>query len=379
MRRPRNREHDRHHGSPKRNSLPLHWHPWGCADTREMDSDASDSTTRHRSPEMRRHARDGLGRFRQHHLCLGHTCEERRGVVYYPEMKREKEGVEMIHGKTIKKDKGTQSPRDRPCAVVVEPASPSRDAGPPVRTTREVFKRLVATLDSVLPTDFRSVPCPNGAGARSLGNAGRSSHDVLADAVRFVAAHRHKLDQQAMLTERVSLMQTMLRSRGAITVEVETFDCIIAAMSPGAENFFKDAPWGNMIGQSLRDFVQWEDLDNFNSLMNPVGLPIEDRACTIRLIHFAVSDFPPLQQHIATSPFAESALDYEDEALILVRDSSADGWSDAFEHDPMLCDHAENNSSTHKPHLLGNYVKTSFQVLRTSNAPQSALVAITLL
>jgi hypothetical protein len=296
-----------------------------------------------------------------------------------PALPRERAPAPLGRGKTIKKDKGTQSPRDRPCAVVVEPASPSRDAGPPVRTTREVFKRLVATLDSVLPTDFRSVPCPNGAGARSLGNAGRSSHDVLADAVRFVAAHRHKLDQQAMLTERVSLMQTMLRSRGAITVEVETFDCIIAAMSPGAENFFKDAPWGNMIGQSLRDFVQWEDLDNFNSLMNPVGLPIEDRACTIRLIHFAVSDFPPLQQHIATSPFAESALDYEDEALILVRDSSADGWSDAFEHDPMLCDHAENNSSTHKPHLLGNYVKTSFQVLRTSNAPQSALVAITLL
>ena len=38
---------------------------------------------------------------------------------------------------TTKKDKGRPSPR---CAVVVEPASPSRDVGPPVRTTREVFK-----------------------------------------------------------------------------------------------------------------------------------------------------------------------------------------------------------------------------------------------
>jgi hypothetical protein len=316
------------------------------ADKREMDSDASDST----------------------------TCAWDIDIRVKPERARQRT-PKLSRAITIKKDKGAPSPR---CAVVVEPASPSRDAGPPVRTTREVFKRLVATLDSVLPTDFRSVPCPNGAGARSLGNAGRSAHDVLADAVRFVAARRHKLDQQAMLTERASLMQTMLRSRGAITVEVETFDCIIAAMSPGAENFFKDAPWGNMIGQSLRDFVQWEDLDNFNSLMNPAGLPIEDRACTIRLIHFAVSDFPPLQQHIATSPFDESALDYEDEALILVRYSSADGWSDAFEHDPMLCDHADDNS-THKPHLLGNYVETSFQVLRTSNAPQSALVAINLL
>jgi len=336
---------------------------------------------------------------------------------------------------TTKKDKGRPSPR---CAVVVEPASPSRDVGPPVRTTREVFKRLVATLDSVLPTDFRSAPRPNGAGARSLGDAGRSVHDVLTDVVRAVAARRHKLDQQALLRERVSLMQAMLRSRGRITIEVETADCTIAAMSPGAEFFFKDAPWGSTLGQSLRDFVQWEDLENFNTLMmNPAGLPIEDQACSIRLIHFAVSDFPPLPQHIATSPFDESALerggvggssssaagkggtmsssshsggghtdsadsclsavdvahaagpkdsagahpaaDYEDDALIPVRDSSADGWSDAFEHDPMLCDHADNNSSTHKPHLHGNYVETSFQVLRTSKTPQSALVAISLL
>ncbi len=76
---------------------------------------------------------------------------------------------------------------------------------------------------------------------------------------------------------------------------------------------------------------------------------------------------------------AHPAADYEDDALIPVRDSSADGWSDAFEHDPMLCDHADNNSSTHKPHLHGNYVETSFQVLRTSKTPQSALVAISLL
>jgi hypothetical protein len=135
-------------------------------------------------------------------------------------------------------------------------------------------------------------------------------HAVLTDVVRAVAARRHKLDQQALLRERVSLMQAMLRSCGRITIEVETADCTIAAMSPGAEFFFKDAPWGSTLGQSLRDFVQWEDLENFNTLMmNPAGLPIEDQACSIRLIHFAVSDFPPLPQHIATSPFDESALE----------------------------------------------------------------------
>jgi len=93
------------------------------ADNREVDSDASDSN----------------------------PCSW--DIPVKPERARQRK-PKLSRATTIKKDKGAPSPR---CAVVVEPASPSRDAGPPVRTTREVFKRLVATLDSVLPKDFRSV------------------------------------------------------------------------------------------------------------------------------------------------------------------------------------------------------------------------------
>ncbi len=312
--------------------------------------------------------------------------------------------------------KGAPSPR---CAVVVEPASPSRDAPPPVRTTREVFKRLVATLDSVLPPDFRSAPRPNGAGARSLGKAGRSSHDVLADAVRFVAARRHKLDQQAML-----------RSRGAITVEVETCDCTITAMSPGAEFFFKDAPWGSMMGQSLRDFVQWEDLDNLNALMGslvatPAGhdstpssvscsrpaspaspaSPVSSASSSgrgslkadahaeyrrIRLMHFTSSapssaaayssddsEGPGFQPLPSSRPDGHG----NEVPLALLSTVATRGWSDAFEHDPMLCDHPDANDN--QGCFLAKYVQTSMQVLPVAVAsptePHRILFVISLL
>ena len=367
-------------------------------DTREMDSDASDST----------------------------TCDCDIDIPVKPERARQRK-PKLSRATTIKKDKGAPSPR---CAVVVEPASPSRDAGPPVRTTREVFKRLVATLDSVLPKDFRSVPRPNGAGARSLGNAGRSSHDVLADAVRFVAARRHKLDQQAML-----------RSRGAMTVEVETSDCTITAMSPGAEFFFKDAPWGSMMGQSLRDFVQWEDLDNINDLMSsPVATPAghdsgpssvsgsrpaspasplssscssasssrreslkfdahADYRC-IRLMHFTSmeSDMPSRPRCASCWAAAYSSDDSEGPGCQPVHSSRPDGhgnevpftlpllaaargWSDAFEHDPMLCDQPEANDNQGR--FLAKYVQTSMQVLPVAVAsptePHRVLVVISLL
>jgi hypothetical protein len=367
------------------------------ADKREMDSDASDSTN-----------------------CAW-------DIPVKPERARQRT-PKLSRATTIKKDKGAPSPR---CAVVVEPASPSRDAGPPVRTTREVFKRLVATLDSVLPTDFRSVPRPNGAGARSLGNAGRSAHDVLADAVRFVAARRHKLDQQAML-----------RSRGSMTVEVETSDCTITAMSPGAENFFKDAPWGSMMGQSLRDFVKWEDLDNLNALMSsPVKTPAgHDNApssvsgsrpaspasplsssCSsassssrrgslkadahaesrcIRLMHFTSmeSDMPSRPRCAPRWAAAYSSDDSEGPGCQPVQSSTPDwhvnevpftlplvaaarGWSDAFEHDPMFCDQTEADDSEGR--FLAKYVQTNMQVLpvkvASTTEPHRVLVVISLL
>jgi len=85
-------------------------------------------------------------------------------------------------------------------------------------------------------------------------------------------------------------------------------------MSPGAKLFFKDAPWGSVEGQSLADFVQWEDLDDFNALRPKRSTPLNEHhgdrsacgpvlpsSCTtpgsheiklgrIRLLHFNAQD-----------------------------------------------------------------------------------------
>jgi hypothetical protein len=140
-----------------------------------------------------------------------------------------------------------------------------------MRPTRTVLKELVATLDTVLPEAYRSTPRPNGAGSRSLGKSGRSMHDVLADVVRAVAARRADFDRTQVF-----------RSRGPLIFEVEMPGWIITSMSPGAELFFKDAPWGSMEGQSLADFVQWEDLEDFNTLFVESGsAPISPAASSV--------------------------------------------------------------------------------------------------
>eukprot|EP00802_Teleaulax_amphioxeia_P012732 Tamp_12777.p1 GENE.Tamp_12777~~Tamp_12777.p1 ORF type:complete len:249 (-),score=15.15 Tamp_12777:1032-1778(-) len=51
-------------------------------------------------------------------------------------------------------------------------------------------KQVVITLDSLLPDAFRSNPVKNCAGRRSLGNEGRSLHDVLVDAIQCLKAIR---------------------------------------------------------------------------------------------------------------------------------------------------------------------------------------------
>ena len=156
------------------------------------------------------------------------------------------------------------------------------------RPTREAFKKLVAQLDRELPSDFRSLRCANGAGGRSLGLSGRSVHDVLSDVVRAVAARRVEVESK----------QT-LRSRGVVALEVEMPGWTITAASPGADLFFRDAPWGRIEGQSLADFVKREDFDELCAMFadasadtHPwaasLGSPVTPRA--IRILHFAKPD-----------------------------------------------------------------------------------------
>jgi hypothetical protein len=313
----------------------------------------------------------------------------------------------------------SNAPITRKVSVKAEPAAaPRRPLGPsprpPVRTTREVFKRLVASLDAALPPDRRSLPRANGAGSRSLGNGGRSLLDVLADVVRAVVALRKQLDQQAVL-----------RSRGAVTVEVEMSDWIITAMSPGAEIFFNDTPWGSVIGQSLTDFVKWEDLADLDSLKAPLVTlagcdtapgsaagshptsPASSLSCSsassssgsadshaehrhIRLMHFTSrpaaafsSEDSQGQSCQAVLQSSDSSLDgHGDEMpLTLLPPAAAHGWPDAFEHDPMLCDQPAANEVQGR--FLAKYVHTTMQLLPVATAsptgPHRALVTISLL
>jgi hypothetical protein len=147
------------------------------------------------------------------------------------------------------------------------------------RPTREAFKKLVAQLDRELPSDFRSLPCANGAGGRSLGLAGRSVHDVLSDAVRAVAARRLEVESRRVL-----------RSHGLLALEVEMPGWNIAAASPGADLFFRDAPWGRIERQSLADFVKREDFDDLCTSTDASSLGSPGTPRSIRILHFAKPD-----------------------------------------------------------------------------------------
>jgi hypothetical protein len=333
------------------------------------------------------------------------------------------------------------------------------------RTRKKALK--VAELDALLPIEYKRKQ-QNLAGRRLVGLGGRTLEDVLEDTKRFLSEmttrwHSEPADELNDQVERESIAaQPMLRSVcGAVTVEVETPDWTITAMSPGAVNFFKDAPWGPMMGQSLADHVKWEDLDDLHSLMSgaPAMTAVYDtdpgldpgssppsspdtssvsegsthaslrsfvrsdssysssrsgsaaQHHLIRLMHFTAVDpvtpslltsLPPesVDAHIrndatvqgwhavrqsrndSEDPCSRSDVhDDQDQRALLPQ--AADGWSDAFAHDPMLCDPQEANNGGSPGCLHGKYVETSIQVLHVAAASPTetprALVAISLL
>ena len=253
------------------------------------------------------------------------------------------------------------------------PGSPS-SVGKIRRSTREVFRSLLAKLDAVLPVDQRSTPRPNGAGSRSLGSAGRSIHDVLSDAVRAVAARRSERDHEAVL-----------RPNGSMAIEVEMPGCIVTAMSPGAELFFKHAPWGSVEGQSLADFVQWEDLDDFDAMcqcptVNDAPEGQEKRRIRLQRwegfnkMEVDCSKVVPLAQYAAHDQDRclvpqDSESDYKDVFSV----GSTFGCS-AFEDDPLLFDQPELDHAT--PLLRCEYVAAEVQALRMQAAVSDSAMAV---
>lgn len=234
------------------------------------------------------------------------------------------------------------------------------------RPTRKAFRKLLTMLDAVLPAGFRCKPLPNGAGTRSLGIAGRSVHEVLADVVRAVAARRAELD-----------LKKLLQSRGALSVEVEMPGWIITGTSPGAELFFQHAPpeWGALHGQSLADLLYCD---------NVVG---DGKFEThMKLMYFSAPDVqtsqspisPPLEDHCGScdDPFTRLSL------------ASAPGdafGANVFDDDPLLqCDLQDTAPSTTAEGLSCRFVGAAVHVLNLSSSSDTkalrrALVCIRLI
>jgi hypothetical protein len=263
------------------------------------------------------------------------------------------------------------------------PATVTSKANP----TRTLFKELVASLDVVLPDEFRSCARPNGAGLRSLGIAGRSMHDVLSDVVRAVASRRAELDRK-----------NMLRSHGSIVLEVEMPGWNITNKSPGAELFFKDTPWGSLEGQSLTDFLQRDEVEYMNAMWSasssastpstptsphtPISASSSVASCSsssaaacagtrrIKLMHFSAnsSRMPKVVSKMSNQHG-------DDEGQISVALFEGYGCN-VFECDPLLLEEADPVTSLQdfQVHL----VEVKVQMLNVPNSSR-ALVVMTLI
>ena len=167
-----------------------------------------------------------------------------------------------------------------------------------------------------------------------------------------------------------------LRSDGAVAIEVSMPGWIITAMSPVANHFFKDAPWGSVEGQSLADFVQWEDLDDFNALcLRPTCKSFDKK---IRLLHWKCVNGKGHDINFKVCP-SQSTSD-EDQCLVpqdaecdvetVVASGNGFGCS-AFDDDPLLSIQPDLAHTT--PLLRCKYIDAQVQVQRmTSTVPSDA-------
>ena len=271
--------------------------------------------------------------------------------------------LDMLPLDTLGRLAGPASPSSRPASSSQAPSRNSLLAKP----TREVFRELVAVLDTVLPVDHRSSARPNGAGSRSLGTAGRSVLDVLADVVRAVAARKAELDRK-----------NALQSRGALSFEVEMPGWVVTSTSPGAEPFFEHAPWGSsMEGQSLADWVHSDDVETFNALWSS-----GHHETRIKLLHFPGPDAqtspalnpPPFEAHCDSS--GDTCVHFN-----LAAPGGVFGAS-VFDYDPLLGDLEDTSHSTAAPGLSCRFVEADVHVLDLptldTESPRRALVTMRL-
>ena len=172
---------------------------------------------------------------------------------------------------------------------------------------RNFQKDLLKTLDGALPKEDRSAPVKNCAGPRSLGDKGRSLHNVLADtvsAVRRLVKDDNVEDEDAgpmaeqfrppqhPLLETHTIGESLFGSRDMFVLEVSMPGWSIVRLGDGAKEFYRKSPFGDMHRQSLDNLMDWEDIPSIVSVweeMSSPGFPARrsgQRTAAVRLIYF---------------------------------------------------------------------------------------------
>ena len=134
---------------------------------------------------------------------------------------------------------------------------------------------LVQKLDAALPKSaLRQVRIKQGAGARALGTGGRSMHQALENVVEYMKELRaagnlpvKRVAASAEVSTAKFHRDALMNAKSVFVLEVQSAsDWIILDVGQGAADFFCGAPWGDMKGQSLANFVRCEDLTSLHKL-----------------------------------------------------------------------------------------------------------------
>ena len=201
---------------------------------------------------------------------------------------------------------------------------------------RNVQKALLKALDGALPRENRSAPVKNCAGTRSLGDKGRSLHNVLADTVSAVRRLVKDEDADAgPMTEQFrpfqhplldthTIGESLFASRDMFVLEVSMPGWSVVRLGEGAKEFYRKSPFGDMHRQSLNNLMDWEDIPNILSVweeMRSPGFPAHrsgQRTADVRLIYF--NKYPclgsPPDARSDDQPNNDSLLDLSHEAFL---------------------------------------------------------------
>uniref|UniRef100_A0A7S4JRF4 Uncharacterized protein n=1 Tax=Guillardia theta TaxID=55529 RepID=A0A7S4JRF4_GUITH len=246
------------------------------------------------------------------------------------------------------------------------------------KKTRMDQKGLVVELDRLLPKIEKPPEPAKCVGARALGSTGRSLLNILEDAAKLVREIRMKeggmdtLDAASddegeegrqnrvlPITDGI-LKEGVLSSESLLVFEADLVTWNIRSMGRGMQEFFKLAPWGSCVGQSLLHLVHDDDKHilrnvSMRSMSGGHGLSVGDRfsmklmhftlrrrktndkklrvfeyiICSFRLVHHAKLEFGRLALFVGNYPETPS----HDEFLNFEQSSLTEGSTMMFDQD----------------------------------------------